>query len=954
MTLRKFIDAADARIVWAFGKPYQFHWVRIEDSANPGVQIQMVSQDFVGGDTAKRYQKSQIMLHSTGSNNMGLASLSKFRTDGKAGGAHIVLERTAAHTRGWPGIVPIRASRAAIALIRPDAVSDGTEEFIDVVLLADLNAAMNHGSYRNSRTIGIEHHNVIATGWGAAKDETLTGHGAAKRPADKNRFFEMSSANTNSVGWGGTLQFQAFEEEQYNSQILMLRQLCLEHRIPRKFFGTSWVNRLRVYLRWHQVGGKWRVNATPGTAARREDQSMIKNARGIVRHSNVHRNKTCPGIFHYNRMYRGLIDEWWMPVEITGAERGYYSGPHYLPPFKTVAVGGAGHQLPALFRWLTGPVRVESSTMAQADIEPLLETKSYFDEAKVNTYFSHCESLGGGTFPIGANKVWHGGIHLSPPESGPFVYAAASATVVAARVSSNPETDERAGFGSQRFVLLRHAVYWELEDDADGPPASGALPVAKRTKYTDPNPNWGPTYVFSLYMHLDDLADLFSEHAENPRWYNKWLRKQAAAQPLPADPDIIPPQDQLEPLVGMDDERGRVFNPDVEVSVGDVLGTAGQFAKLDDPATTQRLLHFEVLSHVDAPVVLDGSAVIEDLDQNRLCDVAVVNDLLNRHGGQTAEAARLAAPSLRNHRLRCLSTWSWSKHVLVDFLGDARADEIFTDVHRMTWMDDALAVNPDLATQLGDTGHVWHYHPVYFMQQINALIRADNREFAETEASQEYDDVPTNVEVDDDNFLTHYYSYNTATDTWTLAAADATVVRPFAGSDFKFTRRELACHDSAAVPPTAHLPANAPPEETRFAYALLEVLQRIRVRYNRSLTIEQAHICPAHVGEVRCPAGRSPEHQAGVAVDFHDTAGHTQALARRLWTEVGAICTAFNADVDLHGSTSCNGSLPPGYDGVEFHAQTAAVGAKLTAATALTAVELAGFRVHLSLRAVVP
>lgn len=735
---------------------------------------------------------------------------------------------------------------------------DDGDRFVDAILLADLNSGITHGSYRSRRTIGIEHHNVISSGWAAARDETMTGAGAARRPQDQNRYFEMSGAEATAVGWGNAdRQFQTLEEEQYCTQILMLRQLCIEHRIPRVFFGTSWQDRLRRYVRWRRVAPRrYVVIAHPATAPRREDLARITNARGIVRHSNVHRNKQCPG---------------------------------------------------------------------------------------------------GGTYPVGANKVWHGGIHLSPPESAPFIYAAASGTVVAARVSSNSATDVEPGFGSLRFVLIRHAVYSQLEVDVDGPPSTGAYdPIAQRIKYTDANANWGPPYTFTLYMHLDALANLYSDHDENPRWYNRWLRDRAEAQPIPLNPEVIPPQNQLEPLVGLDGDRGRVFHPNVEVSVGDVLGVARQFAKLDDPAKTERILHFEVLSHVIDAVVLDGSGQLEDMDNDHICDVAQVENLLNPHGGATAAAAQQAAPYLRHYRIKFLSVWSWSKRQFVQTVGAELAEVIWPHVYRMTWMDDALAANPDLATQLGNTGFVWHYHPIFFMQRINALIRAENREFAETKASQDYDAVPTNVEVDDDNFLTQYFAYDTATNNWSHENADGAPVMPFAGSDFHFTRLDLACRDSIAAPPPPHNPADSPLKETKFALALLEILERNRVRYDRALTIEHAHICLTHVVEARCFAGRGGEHFAGVAVDLRDAAGNTQARVANLWREVGAVCAAFNTDVAYHGSTSCIGTLPAGFDGVEFHAQNAAMEGKLDVGTPLSAAELAGFRVHLGLRAAAP
>ncbi len=62
----------------------------------------------------------------------------------------------------------------------------------------------------------------------------------------------------------------------------------------------------------------------------------------------------------------------------------------------------------------------------------------------------------GGTFPLGANNVWHGGVHLhgSP---GSLVRAPFDGRVVAARLDADPRR-ARGYFGSMNFVLLHHEL----------------------------------------------------------------------------------------------------------------------------------------------------------------------------------------------------------------------------------------------------------------------------------------------------------------------------------------------------------------------------------------------------------------------------------------------------------------------------------------------------------------
>ncbi|MSQ81476.1 MAG: hypothetical protein EXR77_00965 [Myxococcales bacterium] len=82
----------------------------------------------------------------------------------------------------------------------------------------------------------------------------------------------------------------------------------------------------------------------------------------------------------------------------------------------------------------------------------------------------------GGTFPIGSNGQWHGGIHLHLPAGSP-VMAMFAGRVVAAK-SSMPGEPEPA-FGSNNFVVLKHEI---AVDDTD--------PASRKFRF------------WSLYMHL--------------------------------------------------------------------------------------------------------------------------------------------------------------------------------------------------------------------------------------------------------------------------------------------------------------------------------------------------------------------------------------------------------------------------------------------------------------------
>jgi murein DD-endopeptidase MepM/ murein hydrolase activator NlpD len=145
---------------------------------------------------------------------------------------------------------------------------------------------------------------------------------------------------------------------------------------------------------------------------------------------------------------------------------------------------------PSFFRWSSGALRAE--LFHDCNIDSLQETKSYFDLDEVEWYFTQTENATlGGSFPIGTNKIWHGGVHFKPPDSNRKVYAAASGTIVAARLGSDAGIENDPEYGSQRFVLVRHCVYWKEQTDPAG---------EQRIDYSV-----DPTYFFTLYMHLAPL-----------------------------------------------------------------------------------------------------------------------------------------------------------------------------------------------------------------------------------------------------------------------------------------------------------------------------------------------------------------------------------------------------------------------------------------------------------------
>src|SRR4051812_22850211 len=234
---------APGRIVWAFGRPYQFHTVKIY---NGNTLFELSDPCYATGTKGKKYQKTKIMLHATGANSPGSAT-SEFMINTSHFAAHLIVERPPKATTGNP----VRATRDA-AKLRTDAILDDGDNFVDVVQSGELYDWLAHGSNWNRSMIGIEHTNAEDT-WKNVVDDTLTAAATlqARRPRDLNRFYTLKS--TDGPPAFTRTQYQAYEDAQYNSMILMLRWICIEQRIPRNFFGDNWKDKARRRVPWKQV-----------------------------------------------------------------------------------------------------------------------------------------------------------------------------------------------------------------------------------------------------------------------------------------------------------------------------------------------------------------------------------------------------------------------------------------------------------------------------------------------------------------------------------------------------------------------------------------------------------------------------------------------------------------------------------------------------------------------------
>lgn len=873
--------------VWVFGKRYDFPIYQI-------VGVALHAEQY----STTAHQKNQIVLHYTAGNGRTENTLAywnslrdprwvcpNFNSTGAA--KHEYEQTTPGNCPNGHGV--LRDARkhgsAHYCLGLRQHRHNAAQTFTDVVECCDSSYVSWHGEIVNSNSIGIEHSNV---GWAfqyaannpATGGDQMTGAGGAQRPVDGNRWLRLPAGSAVR----GSRDFQAYQEEQYLAMILLLRYLCNKHRIPKVFLGDSVEEKFK----------KW----WPGTDAM--TISRLMRFRGILSHMNCHKDKSCGGpAMHRNRIFRGMTEEWWLPIELDGRHRGYYMGP--FDPQNNQA---------SFFRF--NGAAWQSELFRDANSEALQETKSYYDFDHEAFYYAKTEVLqNGGLFPVGANKVWHGGVHFVPKASNRHIYAASGGLIVAARLGSDATIENSADLGSQRFVLIRHAVY--TQDEAD--PGGGT-----RTNYAV-----DPTYIFTLYMHLAPFVSLAAVDANNPPWFNYWMRRRGASPP---DPNAV-------------------FSPNVEVSAGDWLGDCGRFFN-------RNLLHFEVLSRTELTMAPWDSAAHRavDNDANVIANSQTIDNFVRSTTGQPITELDVvrAAPDLRRVKAFKKSEWALQNaDALQPVLSTASARQAhWNRIRHFMWVADAVAAFPDLATQLCDaTGMMWHYHPVTFMSFVNRRIQKENQQLAEPSFGN------TNVTMSGP-YLTRFVRF--AGGVATNVPADSAKLKPFDVSnstyEYHFARQDLAC---AIAAPHIPVPPNAAgtPEITRFHIALLDALESIRTELGSSVTVTLSHVCSGHnvaANHTRCVLNNGDAlsaHASGHAVDIHPTPRSPQKC-RDLWRAATQALTAHNAHFGEHAGEPSHAGLPEGFSGLSI-STSPAIQSKLHAGTALTAAEAASAVFHLAL-----
>lgn len=582
-----------------------------------------------------------------------------------------------------------------------------------------------------------------------------------------------------------------FSEEQLATLVLWLKSILEHYRIPKRFLcdpdsgeENPWID-TTVLAR------------STNAALRPEAIERASSHQGVWGHMNLQDSRVDPGAsMDYYRLKRGISDAWWYPVNVDASERAL----NYL----------------------------DSSISAD-----YLALKEYGSLDDLEQHYRLNESGNAGFYPIGLNRIWHGGIHLNSGTAPKPVYAMANGWIVAARVT-NGQVNGRDLPYSRCFVLIKHLVH-----TADNGQEISYAANAVNT-------------IYSLYMHLAP-ATLSKRDDGNggERWdfdYDtlpKWLCHFLIDNPT---------------ITGVD--TGGLIYPNQKVDLSDHLGGTGRYitdVRNLAPAMGNTV-HVEVFGTDDPntfgtnPWSEAANRIIDPTPDDVVADRGTLDAVIRDAGGDGIDVADIknAAPVMRSFAIKSRSEWSLTAKTQLGDHAQSVSDTEWEGLIRPLCFQTDIAA--DAAANANDIGPfhgtttVWHYHPFRFLQWMNERVERHDQILADQDKPRS--NLPSNITVTD-GYVTGF--------TTPLAQNTGAVNYPEAQyneNTYEVTLDKLA--DQQAL-------TSAGQNQTRFNLRLLEALDICNDRQH-GLQIVEGYVSGA---TVQCSdQARHGLHRSGDAVDI--------------------------------------------------------------------------------------
>jgi len=355
----------------------------------------------------------------------------------------------------------------------------------------------------------------------------------------------------------------------------------------------------------------------------------------------------------------------------------------------------------------------------------------------LNAYYKHTEQeFAGGYFPVGANTVWHGGVHLFGKQKDP-VYAITPGTVVCCRMPAEDPEKDNLRYGSRNFVLLRHgsddnpwySLYYHLEPL---PPESAEMKkiawvqcpqikIKENSNFRE-GPSTDDTVIETLTPGA--VLNIIGE-AQSP-----WLE---VVRPADGRSGFVSFSAQrMEKVAGVDTAlvekitgAANVYQVGVAVPAGAVIGYVGDgITRENNELVHKPIMHWAVFS----PRPVAGEWIkTEDADQDYDCDSEAIVNLIEQSGsggvfnadGELTHDEIVAffsepshAEKLRSYACRFKSEFSvdWESVKLKLKERGLIVDEKIASAYNF-W-DEAVSADSALPAD----GIVWHYNPIRFVE----------------------------------------------------------------------------------------------------------------------------------------------------------------------------------------------------------------------------------------------